>query len=155
MEYKQLMDTSNALIVAVANCLMNMGLDGPLIWTQLSEAFGDSAKGMVDDLKLDVSGSDVKTVTESFAAGLKKLGSCQIVNVVSATDTEIQIDLGECVYAPATAVLRGDNREMIPPCAFTAILASHVSRATGKSCDIQGCMWKPEVNTCSFKIAVE
>ncbi len=155
MDYKQLLDTSNALIVAVAKSMLNMGLEIPLIWTQMSEAFGDEAKSMLDNLNLDVQGSDVKSIVESYAGELQKLGACQMTEVVSVTDSEIQLNLGDCIFSSATAVLRAGDPELIPPCALTAILASIVKATTGKNSMIERCTWKPEVNACHFTISLE
>ncbi|MHA1902861.1 MAG: hypothetical protein ACXADL_03990 [Candidatus Thorarchaeota archaeon] len=155
MNYKQLLDASNALIVAVATSMLNMGLEIPLIWTQMSNTFGDEAKSMLDNLNMNVQGNDVKTLAESFTSELQKLGACQIADVVSVSDSEIQLDLGDCVFSSATAVLRAGDPELIPPCALTAIFASIVKAVTGVDSHIQRCTWVPERNTCSFTIGLE
>jgi hypothetical protein len=155
MEYKQLLDITNVLIVAAVTCLMNMGLSSPLIWTQLSEVLGSAAKGLVDDLKLDVVGNDVESVTKTFAAGLKKIGACQIVELQRVDDSEIELGLGECVFAPACAALRGGDDNSTPPCSHTAMLASAIRGYTGRTASIEHYTWKPNASTCSFKMSVE
>ena len=77
MDYKGLLDTSNAVMVAVAEAMVNMGLDIPLIWTQMANAFQGDAKGLLNDLGLNIVGNDINSIVESFAEEIKKSGAVQ------------------------------------------------------------------------------
>ncbi len=155
MEYKGLLDTSNAVMVAVADAMVNMGLDIPLIWTQMANAFQGDAKGLLGALGLNIQGSDVSSIAESFATEIKKSGAVQRCNVVSASDTELKVDIGECIFAPATAIIRKGDDNMIPPCPMMAILYASLNEQTGKNCSVTKCEYKPELNTSVFTVSLE
>ncbi|MHA1909828.1 MAG: hypothetical protein ACW98Y_21215, partial [Candidatus Thorarchaeota archaeon] len=112
MEYKQLLDTSNAVMVAVAEAMVNMGLDIPLIWTQMAEAFRGNAKDLIAQMGLDIVGDDVASIAESYATAMKKFGAVQRVNILTANESELVVDIGECIFAPATTIIRGGDSDM-------------------------------------------
>lgn len=155
MDYKGLLDTSNAVIVAIAESMVNMGLDIPLIWTQMANAFQSNAKPLLGDLGLNIEGSDVKSVVESFATEIKKTGAVQRCNVVSLSDSELVMDIGECIFAPATTVIRGGDPNMIPPCPMMAILYAALNEKTGTNCTVTGCKFNPELNASDFTVQLE
>ena len=155
MEYKQLLDTSNAVMVAVAESMVNMGLNIPLIWSQMAEAFRGNAKSMIEQTGLNIVGSDVASIAASFETEMKKMGAVQRVNILTATDTEIVVDIGECIYAPATTIIRGGDYNMIPPCPMMAILYSVIKEKTGKECIVTKCKFYPELNASTFTVTVE
>jgi hypothetical protein len=155
MDYKGLLDTSNAVMVAVAEAMTNMGLDIPLIWTQMANAFQGNAKGMLTDLGLKIEGNDVASVVESFSSEIKKTGAVQRCNVVSVSEEEIKVDIGECIYAPATTIIRNGDNDMIPPCPMMAILYSALNEKTGKHCTVTKCDFKPDLNASVFTVALE
>ena len=155
MEYKQLLDTSNAIMVAVASAMTNMGLNIPLIWSQMAEAFRSDAKSIVDQMGLKIAGSDVASTAESFKAEMLKLGAVQRVNILTANETELVVDIGECIYAPATTIIRGGDPNMIPPCPMMAILYSAIKENTGKDCVVTKCEFFPELNASTFTVTLE
>ncbi len=155
MEYKGLLDTSNAVMVAVAEAMVNMGLDIPLIWTQMANAFQGDAKGMLSSLGLNIQGSDVASIAQSFATEIKKSGAVQRCEIISATDDELKVDIGECIFAPATTIIRKGDANMIPPCPMMAILYATVNEKTGKNCTVTSCQYTPEVNASVFTVALE
>lgn len=155
MEYKQLLDTSNVVVAAMAKALENMGLSSPLIISQVATILNGEVKDLAASTGLNVNGSDVKSVTESFVAEMKKLGAAQRVELVSAGDSEVVMDLGECVFAPATKAIRGNDLTMIPPCPFMAVLTAALKAGTGKDFGVTTCEWKPELNTSIFTLSSE
>ncbi|MFW9807150.1 MAG: hypothetical protein ACFFFK_10520 [Candidatus Thorarchaeota archaeon] len=155
MDYKGLLDTSNAVVVAVAEAMVNMGLDIPLIWTQMANAFQGNAKPMLSQLGLNIEGNDVKSVVESYVTEIKKTGAVQRCNIVSLSDTELVMDIGECIFAPATTVIRGGDSNMIPPCPMMAILYAALNEKTGKNCTVTKCQYFPELNASHFTVALE
>jgi hypothetical protein len=155
MEYKQLMDTSNVVIAAMTKALQNMGLSSPLIISQVADFLNGEVKGLVDSTGIAVEGTDVKSVAESFVTEMKKLGATQRVELVSTGDSEVVIDLGECVFAPATKAIRGTDRTMIPPCPFMAVLTAALNAGTGAHFGVTKCEWKPEQNTSIFTLTAE
>ena len=155
MDYKGLLDTSNAVVVAVAEAMVNMGLDIPLIWTQMANAFQGNAKPMLSTLGLNIEGSDVKSVVESFVTEIKKTGAVQRCNVVSLSDSELVMDIGECIFAPATTVIRGGDPNMIPPCPMMAILYAALNEKTGTNCTVTKCEFFPEKNASNFTVVLE
>lgn len=153
--YKQLLDMSNATLVAMGTAMMNMGLNIPLVWNEIASVFGDGAAHMIKDLGLKPEGSDVKSITEDFATKIKKLGFCQRAIIIEATDDKIVIDLGECIFGSATKVFRGTDLNFIPPCPMMSILYSAIEAQTGKKGFIESCLWKPELNTSIFTVNLE
>lgn len=153
--YKQLLDISNATLVAMGKAMINMGLNIPLVWNEIANVFGDGAKSMIEDLGLKPEGSDVKSITEDFATKVKEFGFCQRADIIEATDNKIIIDLGECVFGSATSAFRGKDLNFIPPCPFMSILYSAVEEKTGKRGFIESCLWKPEENTSVFTVSLE
>ncbi len=152
MNFKQLLDISNGVLVSVAQSMVEMGLDIPLIWTQMAASFEKDAKNMIKDAGLEISGNDVASITKSFANGIKSVGLCQRVNILEVSDSKLVIDLGECIYAPATKVLRAENPKFIPPCPMLAILAGKIETGTTKKTEILSCEYKPQENTSIFTL---
>ena len=155
MDYKQLLDASNGIMVAVSEAMTNMGLDIPLIWTQMANAFQGDAKGFLTDMGLNIVGNDIKSIADSYAVEMKRVGIVQRVNIVSASDTELVVDIGECIYAPATTIIRGGDPNMIPPCPMMAILYGVINQQTGKHCSVVKCEFHPELNASTFTVNVE
>ena len=154
--YKQLLDLTNAMTGVTVNSLMNMGLNIPLIWNEFANSFGsDGVKGMVEDSGIKIEGSDVKSITESFLKQVKEAGFCQRAEALEISDNKLVIDLGECVLATVTKVLRGNDLTMIPPCPFMAMLYGAIEKNTGKTGSIESAQWKPEENTTIFTLTLE
>jgi len=152
--YKQLLDMSNATLVAMGKAMTNMGLSIPLVWNELARTFENSAKGMLKDAGLEIEGSDVKTIAEDFAKKMKEVGFCQRVNILEATDTKLKVDIGECIFASATKVFRGTDLNFIPPCPMMAILYGTIEEKTGKVGQVESCEWLPEENTSIFTVSL-
>jgi hypothetical protein len=155
MEYKQLLDTSNVVVAAMAKALENMGLSSPLIISQVAGILNDEAKELAASTGISINGSDVNSITDSFVEEMKKLGAAQRVELVSVGDSEVVIDLGECIFAPATKAIRGSDLTMIPPCPFMAVLTAALKAGTGKDFGVTNCDWKPELNTSVFTLSTE
>ncbi len=153
--YKQLLDMSNTTLVAMGKTMINMGLNIPLVWNEIANVYGNSAKNMLSDLGMKIEGSDVKSITEDFANKIKGIGFCQRANIIETTDHKVVIDLGECIFGPATKVFRGDDLNFIPPCPMMSIVYSAIEEKTGKKGYIESCQWKPEENTSIFTIKLE
>ena len=153
--YKQLLDLSNATIVAMGKAMTNMGLSIPLVWNELANSFGNSAKGMLKDAGLEIEGSDVKSIAEDFAKKMKEVGFCQRVNILEATDNKLKVDIGECIFASATKVFRGTDLNFIPPCPMMAILYGAIEEKAGKTGHVESCEWLPEENTSIFTVNLE
>ncbi|MFX1280726.1 MAG: hypothetical protein ACFFA3_15225 [Promethearchaeota archaeon] len=153
--YKQLLDMSNATLVAMGEAMINMGLNIPLVWNEIANAYGNSAKSMLNDLGLNIEGSDVKSITEDFTKKIKETGFCQRAIIIEATDDKVVIDLGECIFGSATKKFRGTDLNFIPPCPMMGVLYSAIEKHTGKKGFIESCLWKPEENTSVFTVSLE
>ncbi|MFX1574949.1 MAG: hypothetical protein ACFFB0_19605 [Promethearchaeota archaeon] len=153
--YKQLLDISNATLVAMGKAMINMGLNIPLVWNECANVFENSAKNLLKDAGMVIEGDNVKSITEDFTKKVKDLGFCQRANILELTDEKLVIDLGECVFASATKVFRGNDRDFIPPCPFMSMLYSTITEKTGKIGYIEACQWKPEQNTSIFTVRLE
>ncbi|MFW9828229.1 MAG: hypothetical protein ACFFEY_11580 [Candidatus Thorarchaeota archaeon] len=153
--YKQLLDISNATLVAMGKAMINMGLNIPLVWNECANVFENSAKNLLKDSGLVIEGDDVQSITENFTKKVKELGFCQRADVLELSDEKLVIDLGECIFASATKVFRGNDRDFIPPCPFMSMLYSTISEKTGKIGYIEKCQWKPEQNTSVFTVRLE
>lgn len=156
MDYKNLLNFTNATIVAMNEAMSQMGLDTSLIWTQMAMAFKNGAKNILADIGLAIKGNDIKGITESFAEQIKKAGLCQRVNILEVTSSKIVLDMGECILAPATHVIantKGEN--FIPACPMAAILYSKIEEITGKNCTLEKFERKMNQNTSIFTIRVD
>ncbi|MFX1366545.1 MAG: hypothetical protein ACFE9Y_16620 [Promethearchaeota archaeon] len=154
--YKQLLDFANVLTGVAVESFVDMGLTVPLMWNQMATSFvKDGVKNILNDSGLDLHGSDVKSITEDFANKIKEVGFCQRANILELSESKVVIDLGECVLAPITKVLRGTNMEMIPPCPMMALLYGTIEQKTGKRGSIEKAEWKPEQNTTIFTLNLE
>ena len=153
--YKQLLDMSNATLVAMGTAMVNMGLNIPLVWNEIANVYGTSAKSMLNDLGLKIEGSDVKSITEDFANKIKEIGFCQRAIIIEANDNKVVIDLGECIFGSATKKFRGNDLNYIPPCPMMGILYSAIEEQTGKKGFIESCLWVPENNTSVFTVSLE
>ncbi len=155
-EYKQLLDFLNVSFGVAIDSFMRMGLNIPLIQNSMAESFyGDGVAGLMKDVGLVIEGSDVKSITESFAKKIKEVGLCQRANILEVNDSKIVLDLGECVLGPITKVLRGTDKNMIPPCPMFAILYGAIMKKTGKTGFMEKCQWLPEENTSIFTFILE
>ncbi len=154
-EYKQLLDFSNAFMVAITEAMADLALGVPLIWNQMSKAFEKSAKDLLKDAGVTISGKDVPSISKSFASAMKSVGLCQRVNVLEASDSKVVVDIGECVLGSATQKLSARYTNLIPPCPMLAILAGAIESGTGKKSRIEGCVYKPEENTRIFTLKLD
>ncbi|MFX1532176.1 MAG: hypothetical protein ACFFBC_13755 [Promethearchaeota archaeon] len=153
--YKQLLDISNATLVAMGKAMINMGLNIPLVWNECANVFENSAKTLLKDAGMIFEGNNVQTISESFVKKVKELGFCQRANILNISDDKLIIDLGECIFASATKVFRGNDRDFIPPCPFMSMLYGTIEEKTGKVGYIESCQWKPEENTSIFTVKLE
>jgi len=153
--YKQLLDISNATIVAMGKSMLNMGLNIPLVWNECAHAFENSAKNLLKDAGLEIEGSDVKSVAEDFTKKITTVGFCQRAEILELSDEKIVMDLGECIYGTATKIFRGNDFDFIPPCPMMSILYGAIESKTGKKGYIESCQWKPEQNTSIFTVKLE
>lgn len=156
MEYKELVDLSNLVIAILQGAMGRMGLSSELILAQVKDHM--TSKEVQDILAgygLKIDGSDVKSVADSWAEVVKKIGAAQRLNFEKIDDSQIVVDLGECAFAPATKIIRGDDREAIPPCPFIAMLIAALEVNTGKTATLDRCQFKPEMNTSVFTIGLE
>ena len=155
MKYKQLLDFSNAYAVSVNEAMEHMGLDFSLIWAQMARSFEHKAKHLIEDAGIIIQGDNVEDISKNFAKVMKEVGICQRVNINSATDEGVEVDIGECALAPATLHIRQMHPDIIPPCPMMAILAGVIEEKTGKHPYLDSCVWKPELNTSIFKMKLE
>lgn len=154
--YKQLLDLTNAMTGVTVKSLLNMGLNIPLIWNEFANSFGsDGVKELIESAGIKLEGTDVKSITENFTKQVKEIGFCQRANVLEVSDDKVVIDLGECILAPITKVIRGTDLNKIPPCPFMAMLYGTIEERTGKTGFIETCKWIPEENTSIFTLKLE
>ncbi len=155
-EYKDLLNFLNLSFGVTVNSLLKMGLSIPLIQNEIADMFhSDGLQGLLKDVGLELEGSDVKSITEDFVKKIKERGFCQRANIIEADDSKVVLDLGECVLAPITKVLRGTDLNYIPPCPMMGILYGAITKKTGKTGSIEKAEWKPEENTTIFTLELE
>ncbi len=156
MDYKQLLDVSNLIVASVARSITRMGLSGDLIITQVAtEMESDDIQKSIAHSGLEVTGTDVDSVLNSFNEQMAKLGAVQKIDIQKISDSEYKINLGDCALIPATQLIRGDNPTLIPPCAWMALLSSSIEKKTSNTSVVTACRWKPDSNTCEFTLSVE
>jgi len=154
MEFKQLLDFSNATLVAIIQAIRNLGLDIPFGMTSMvGKVFASDAKELLNHAGISLEGSDVPSIANNFAESLKSIGLCQRVNILEAADDKLVVDIGECVFAPATKKLR--EKEPIPPCPMIAILQGAMESSLKKKFRITDYEYHPEVNASTFTLANE
>jgi len=155
MEYKQLLDTSNVVVAGLVKSVLDMGINVPLLHSQMANILNSDAKDLVAQTGVSIEGTDVKSISESFVSEMLKLGATQRAELVSASDSEVIMDLGECVFAPATIAVRGGidgDPTIIPPCPFIGMLIAALNSGTDMNFSVSKCEWKPELNTSVFTI---
>ncbi|MHA1907281.1 MAG: hypothetical protein ACW98Y_08300 [Candidatus Thorarchaeota archaeon] len=156
MDFKGMVDVSNLIVATMQEAMNNMGLNGDLILAQVKNAIGaESIQNLMVSSGIKIEGTDVTSVLQSWKAAMNELGAAQRCEIVSNGSSEIVVDLGECVFAPATAIIRGDDKEAIPPCPFIGMLSASLTKATGKVFDLTRCQFKPEMNTSIFTLVAE
>ncbi len=154
--YKQLLDFSNGMTAVFFETFNKMGLSIPLIFNEFSEGFNaNDVKEFLQSAGIIIEGTDVKSVTESFAKTMKEVGLCQRVKVLEISDDEVKIDIGECVLGPMTKLFRGTDLNKIPPCPMMAILNGALAEKAGKRGHVESCKWVPEENTSIFTMKLE
>ncbi|MHA1411000.1 MAG: hypothetical protein ACTSUX_04860 [Promethearchaeota archaeon] len=151
VSYRQLIDISNATILALVKAMKNVGVNEQIIWNEMSFTFRDLLK----DTDLIFSGNDVKSIADSFAAKMKEIGLCQRVNINEANDDKVVIDIGDCVFSTACRRLRGEDYMSQPPCPMIAILYSNINENLGKEGYVSDFKTNPQENTDEFTISLE
>ncbi|MHA1961917.1 MAG: hypothetical protein ACW99U_17045 [Candidatus Thorarchaeota archaeon] len=156
MEYKNLVDVSNLVIAVLQGAMGRMGLSSDLILAQVKDHMGtEEVQDILSGYGLKIDGSDVKSITDSWVEVVKKIGAAQRVIVENSDESQVVVDLGECAFGPATKLIRGDDKEAIPPCPFIAMLTAALEVNAGKTANVERCEWKPELNTSVFTIGLE
>ncbi len=155
MESERLVDTSNMVMVSVAETMTEKVLNILLIWTEMGEAFRGDTQSLVNQMGLTIEGTDVVSVAASYATEMKKVGAVHRLDIKSATESEIIVDISECIFGPATTSIRNDDHKMIPPCPAIAILFAAIRELTGKNCTVTKCEFHPDLNTCTYTVALE
>ena len=133
-----------------------MGLSSELILAQVKDHM--TLKEVQDTLSsygVVIEGSDIKTIVESWSESVRNIGAAQRLNVEIKSDSQIIVDIGECVFAQATAHIRMEDPKTIPPCPFVSMLTAAIEVNTGKMTNITECEYKPELNTSIFTVVVE
>ncbi|MCF2141663.1 MAG: hypothetical protein K9W44_16545 [Candidatus Lokiarchaeota archaeon] len=155
MDYKQLLDFSNAYAVSIIEAMEKMGLDVALLGYQISLTLNKEASDLLAETGLKIKGNDVKLMTESFVSSLKEVGACQIAEIKSMDDKNMEIHLGECILAPARFHILNSHPDIIPPCPMMALLVGQLEKQLGKHVFIDSCEWKQQLNTGIFKVRME
>lgn len=157
MEYRQLVDVSNAAMVSLIESMFNMGLDVSLIWTQMAQALKEDGLDMLEQAGVKITGNDVQSVTNSFAEEFKKVGIVHIANVEEVTEDRVVIELGECVFMPATAKVREKLNDVnaLVPCPVLAALAGQIEQITGKHAYQEAATYLPERSSTRFVMILE
>lgn len=154
---KELMSFSNAVVVAMGEAMLNMGISIPLAWTQMANAFQETAKVLLKETGIEFDGNDVPSILKGAGEALKSTGLIQRFKVLEASDNGYKLDMGECIFAPATMLFQkiaGGDPNFIPPCPMNAIIYSVIQEKLGKSCTISACKFVPEENTRIFTVEV-
>jgi len=140
--------------IILNEAIANMGLETHLLFSQMAKAYKGKAKSLLaKDLGIDITGSDVKSVAESFSEQIKKLGVCQRVNIVESTDEKLVVDIGECVFSQASNILaKEEGTDYIPVCPMIAMLEAEIEEVTGKTLEIEKRDFDLGHNSCIFSI---
>ncbi|MGQ4876564.1 MAG: hypothetical protein ACP6IY_21065 [Promethearchaeia archaeon] len=151
VSYRQLIDISNATILALYKALNNFGVNFDIVWNELAFTF----RGLLKDSDLIFGGSTVEEIAKNFAEKMKEIGLCQKVDIKEADDNHVSIVIGDCVFSSACRQLRGEDYSAQPPCPMIAIMYSNINEALGKEGSITE--FKPihEENSDFFKISLE
>lgn len=154
-EYEQLRSFLNAFMVAIAQAMADLSLGIPLIWTQMSKAFGKGARDLLRDVGIEMSGNDVHSIVGSFVNAIKSAGLCKRVNLLEESDSKLVVDIGECVLSPATKKLAESYPNLIPPCPMLGILANAIESATGKRSRLEHCEYNAKDNARIFTVSLD
>ncbi len=142
----------NGIFIILNEAVANMGIETHLLFSQMAKAYKGKAKNLLaKDLEINITGSDVKSVAESFSEQIKKLGVCQRLNIVEATDEKLVVDIGECVFSQAGLILaKEEGKDYIPVCPMIAMLEAEIEEVTGKTLQIEKREFDLGHNSCIF-----
>jgi hypothetical protein len=158
MEYKELLNMSNIIIAVLSKSMMNMGLSGELIISQVSDQFmTKEIQLLMADVDTNISGEDLEFL-QSFGEKLLETGAVQKVDIepiVEPGNRSFKIGIGDCCFMPATQAIRSGDSTIIPPCPWLSFLTAAATAKAGEPVNVIACNWKPELNTCEFTIQKE
>ncbi|MHA1143555.1 MAG: hypothetical protein ACTSRW_02390 [Candidatus Helarchaeota archaeon] len=157
MEYRKLLDFVNYVVVAYNETLANMGLDIDLVLVQMARAFKEKAAHLIEeDFNLNIEGSDVKSIVESFIDRIKKTGICQRASIEEMSENKFVIKMGDSILHQANQIFLKDKPAgFIPPTPIVSMLHAYVEAGSGKKCSIENYEFIPAENSEKMTISVE
>lgn len=153
--YKQLLGLSNCAVYAILKAGKNFGLNPDLILNEMADIVANEADTLFSYTDLNIEGSDVKAVTESFKTSVLEIGFCQKINIQEAGDGKVVIDIGDSVFAPAIRHLRGKDLQSLVPDPAIAVLYAAINLFAKKTGHISDVKYIPEENIDRYTITLE
>lgn len=157
MDYRQLSALTNAYIVGLGNAMVKMGVNIHLIWSGLIQGLTGESKLLIKELGFNIEGNDIKSIVESFAENVTKIGIAQVYNVVETSDDRIVVEVAYCSFMPATQIFAEsykDDAKFVPPCAINALLGAVLLERLNKTIFLNKWEYKTDQNACHITMEV-
>lgn len=132
---------------------LNELIDMKLVNIQLSKKLlTDKGKLFMKDIGIPViEDTDVNSITEQYRDALKNKGITQYFEILKVDKEHATLNIGQCVFAPATKMFR-DSGMKIVPCPIVALLLGIIRKNTHLHGTVQDMVYHPETNSTVFCI---
>jgi hypothetical protein len=128
-------------------------VDIRLVNQQLAKALlTDKGKMFMQDVGIPViEDTDLEIVVKKYRDAMKSKKITQRFEILELDKTHAKLDIGQCVFAPATKVFRESGMKVVP-CPIVTLLLGIILRNAGLHGVISDFTYKPETNSTEFTI---
>ncbi len=132
---------------------LNELIDMRLVNIQLSKKLlSDKGKLFMQDVGIPViEDTDVKTIAEKYRDALKNKEITQHFDILEIDEEHAKLNIGQCVFAPATRAFR-DSGMKIVPCPIVTLLLGIIRKNAHLHGTVQDMVYHPETNSSVFTI---
>lgn len=157
-DYKTLLDMSNTIVASMGQTMLDMGLDIHLIWDQLGETLITDTIDLTEQtLGPTPDTDDLEELTEGWKELMLDSGLVQRLEILEVEDEQVKIDIGHCVFSPATQHFRDhfDDPNAIVPCPMMALYDGAIELATNKRSSIESAEFQADTDSTIFTMKLE
>lgn len=133
---------------------LNELIDMRLVNIQLSKKLlTDQGKLFMQDIGIPfIEDSDMKSITEQYRDALKNKDITQYFEILELDEEHAKLNIGQCVFAPATKMFRESGMKIVP-CPIVTLLLGIIRKNTHLHGTVQDMVYHPETNSTVFCIA--